>query len=141
VIDLMPEQRDVRDKGGTMRLGHYPCVLKPGTKAYEAYALEAFPAAGVLAPGLPEDRINERHRHRYEVNNQYREALEAAGLVLSGLSPSGYLVEVAELRDHPWMVGSQFHPELQSRPNNPHPLFRDFVAASLSNARLILPFA
>jgi len=124
-----------------MRLGHYPCVLTPGTKAYRDYAAEAFPAAGVMAPGLPVDLVQERHRHRYEVNNAYRDALEAAGMVWSGMSPSGYLVEIAELRDHPWMLGSQFHPELQSRPNNPHPLFRDFIGAAVANARLILPFA
>ncbi len=141
VIDLMPEQRDVRDKGGTMRLGHYPCTLKNDSRAYQAYAAEAFPAAGLMAPGLPEDHVNERHRHRYEVNNRYRDALEAAGMVWSGTSPSGHLVEIAELRDHPWMLGSQFHPELQSRPNTPHPLFRDFVQAAVTNARLILPFA
>jgi CTP synthase len=126
VIDLMPEQRGIRDLGGTMRLGHYPCLLTPGTKAHQAYG---------------QAEVNERHRHRYEVNNDYRDEMAAAGMVWSGLSPSGHLVEIAELRDHPWMVGSQFHPEFQSRPNHPHPLFRDFVAASLASARLILPFA
>jgi len=126
VIDLMPEQRGIRNLGGTMRLGRYPCVLTPGTKAQQAYG---------------QAEVSERHRHRYEINNTYRDALAAAGMVWSGLSPSGNLVEIAELRDHPWMVGSQFHPEFQSRPNHPHPLFRDFIAACSTNARLILPFA
>jgi CTP synthase len=126
VIDLMPEQRSIRDLGGTMRLGHYPCVLAAGSKAQRAYA---------------QDEVSERHRHRYEINNDYREALGRAGMVWSGLSPSGRLVEVAELRDHPWMLGSQFHPEFKSRPNNPHPLFRDFISACLTNPRPLLPFA
>lgn len=115
VIDLMPDQRGVADLGGTMRLGSYLCNLVPGTKA--AYAYEA-------------SVINERHRHRFEVNNDYRAVLEAHGLILSGLSPDGSLVEMAELRDHPWMVGTQFHPEFRSRPTRPHPLFRDFVDAA-----------
>jgi CTP synthase len=116
VIDLMLEQRGITNMGGTMRLGAYPCELVPGTKAQQAY--------GAL-------RIQERHRHRYEVNNRYREALQKAGLVLSGLSPDGQLVEVAELRDHPWMVGSQFHPEFKTRPNAPQPLFRAFIGAAI----------
>ncbi len=115
VIDLMPDQKSLSDMGGTMRLGHYPCVLVPGTKAGEAY-------------GVPQ--INERHRHRFEVNNAFREALEEAGLRFSGVSPDGRLVEIAEVADHPFMVGSQFHPEFQSRPNKPHPLFKAFVQAA-----------
>jgi CTP synthase len=114
VIDLLPEQKDVSDKGGTMRLGVYPCQLAPGTRARAAY----------------EDPIVfERHRHRFEFNNEYRRPLTEAGLVTSGLSPDGRLVEISELRDHPWMLGTQFHPELKSRPNRPHPLFREFIAA------------
>ncbi len=122
VIDLLPEQREKEDKGGTMRLGLYPCFLVPGTKAAAAY-------------GQP--LIYDRHRHRYELNNEYRKLLSDAGMVFSGLSPDGRLVEVAELRDHPWMLGCQFHPELRSRPNRPHPLFRDFIAAAMS----VLPAA
>ena len=114
IIDLMTDQRDIADMGGTMRLGSYPCVLQPGTCAAAAY-------------GKPQ--VNERHRHRWEFNNTYREKLSEAGLVYSGLSPDGRLVEIAELRDHPWMLGSQFHPEFKSRPNRPHPLFRAFVQA------------
>jgi len=119
VIDLMLEQRGITDMGGTMRLGSYPCVLVEGTKAHRAYGT---------------DRVNERHRHRYEINNRYREALQQKGMVWSGLSPSGQLVEIGEIGDHPWMVGSQFHPEFKSRPNAPHPLFRDFIAAALRNS-------
>jgi len=118
VIDLMPEQAGVRDKGGTMRLGSYPCRLLPGTRAHAAYG---------------EELVVERHRHRYEFNNSYRRLLEQAGLIASGVSPDGTLVEISELRDHPFMIGSQFHPELRSRPNRPHPLFRDFVGASLEH--------
>ncbi|HHX43568.1 MAG TPA: CTP synthase [Chloroflexi bacterium] len=120
VIDLMLEQRGLSDKGGTMRLGSYPCVLKENTKAREAYAVE---------------QVHERHRHRYEINNRYRELLEEAGMVWSGVSPDGMLIEIGEIRDHPWMVGSQFHPEFQSRPNAPHPLFRGFVEAALAYRR------
>lgn len=120
VIDLLPEQKTIEDKGGTMRLGSYPCALVPHTKAYEAYGQET---------------IHERHRHRYEFNNDYREALAEAGLVISGTSPDGRLVEIIELTDHPWFVASQFHPEFTSRPNRPQPLFRDFVKASLSNKK------
>ena len=116
VIDLLPEQRAVRDKGATMRLGAYPCVLQPGTKAFEAY-------------GSAE--ISERHRHRYEFNPDYRDRLSRAGLVLSGTSPDGRLVEVVEVADHPWFVGCQFHPEFHSTPFRPHPLFKAFVAAAL----------
>lgn len=116
VIDLMPEQRSIADLGATMRLGHYPCVLKENTKSYDAYQ---------------QPIILERHRHRYELNNQYRSQLEAAGLCFSGLSPDESLVEIAEVTAHPWMVGSQFHPEFQSKPLAPHPLFREFIAAVL----------
>jgi CTP synthase len=116
VIDIMADQRDIADIGGTMRLGIYACKLVPGTKAAAAYGT---------------DQVNERHRHRFEFNNAYRERLEEAGLVISGVSPDGRLVEVIELRDHPWFVASQFHPELKSRPTNPHPLFREFIAAAM----------
>jgi len=118
VIDIMPDQRDIEDKGGTMRLGHYPCSIKPGTKTMAAYG---------------EELIEERHRHRYEFNNEYREILTKAGMVLSGLSPDNRLVEIIELKDHPWFVGTQFHPEFKSRPNRPHPLFRDFIKAALEH--------
>lgn len=117
VIDLMPDQRGVVDKGGTMRLGLYPCRLVPGTKAAQAYAVR---------------EVEERHRHRFEVNNAYRELLAEAGLVSSGLSPDGRLVEIAELADHPFMLGSQFHPEFKSRPTRPHPLFEAFIAAAIA---------
>ncbi len=117
VIDLMPEQEDVEDKGGTMRLGAYPCKVSPDTKAYAAYG---------------EEVIYERHRHRYEVNNAYRDRLQEAGLVVSGISPNGRLVEMVELADHPWFVASQGHPEFKSRPTRPHPLFRDFVGAAIA---------
>ena len=116
VIDLMPDQHSVTNLGGTMRLGVYPCVLAPGTKAAAAFGAES---------------VNERHRHRFEFNNTYRDQFEAAGAQFSGLSPDGHLVEVLEFNDHPFMVGSQFHPEFQSRPNRPHPLFRDFIKASI----------
>lgn len=117
VIDLMPEQKDIEDMGGTMRLGAYPCKLMPGTKCAEAYGKEL---------------IYERHRHRYEFNNEFREALVNAGMVIAGLSPDERLVEIAELPSdvHPWFVGVQFHPEFKSRPNRPHPLFRDFIKAA-----------
>jgi CTP synthase len=116
VISLLSEQRGVKDLGGTMRLGSYPCRLRPGTRTAMTYGVEM---------------VAERHRHRYEFNNAYRATFEAAGLVASGLSPDGSLVEISELRDHPFMVGSQFHPELRSRPTAPHPLFRAFIAAAV----------
>jgi len=119
VIDLMPEQRGVEEKGATMRLGAWPCVLRPGTRAYEAYG---------------RGEIQERHRHRYEFNNDFREALTGAGLVLSGASPDGRLVEIVEVADHPWFLGCQFHPEFASTPFQPHPLFVAFVAAALERA-------
>ena len=115
VIDLMLDQRSVNDMGGTMRLGNYPCVLAHGSKAGRAY-------------GSPE--VNERHRHRFEFNNAYRESLYEAGMLASGLSPDGTLVEIVELEKHPFMVGVQFHPEFRSRPEQPHPLFREFAAAA-----------
>jgi CTP synthase len=116
VIDLMPEQRSIIDKGGTMRLGVYPCHLVPGTEAARAYQTEL---------------VEERHRHRFEVNNAYRDLLSEAGLVFSGLSPDGRLVEIVELQNHPFMLGSQFHPEFKSRPTRPHPLIRAFIGASV----------
>ncbi len=115
VIDLMPDQVGVTDKGGTMRLGSYPCHLVEGTLASSIYGVQD---------------IIERHRHRYEFNNDYREALTKAGMVLSGMSPDGRLVEMIELPDHPWFVAGQFHPELKSRPNRAHPLFRGFIGAA-----------
>jgi CTP synthase len=116
VVCLMEEQEKVVDLGATMRLGAWPCVVKPNTTAYRAYGT---------------DRISERHRHRYEVNNAYRARLEEKGLVLSGLSPDGHLVEMIELSDHPWFVGVQFHPELKSQPLAPHPLFSAFIEAAI----------
>ena len=116
VIDLMESQVDVEEKGGTMRLGAYPCKIQPGTKTYEAY-------------GAAE--VSERHRHRYEFNNKFRQQLSDAGLVIAGTLPDDSLVEIVEVKDHPWFVASQFHPELKSRPNNPHPLFKGFVTAAL----------
>ena len=114
VVDLMEEQLGVKMKGGTMRLGAYDCEVKTGTKAYAAYRTR---------------RISERHRHRYEVNNAYRQQLEDGGLVISGINPSLNLVEMIELPDHPWFVAGQFHPELKSRLVRAHPLFREFVKA------------
>ncbi len=116
VIDLMRTQRAVLDKGGTMRLGNWVCCLTPGTKAHQAYN---------------ESIVFERHRHRYEFNNEYRKRMESHGLLVSGRSADNTLVEIVELADHPWFVGSQFHPEFKSRPNRPHPLFRDFIGASV----------
>lgn len=120
VIDLMLDQHDVEDMGGTMRLGVYPCKVKEGTKAFEAYG---------------EELIYERHRHRYEFNNHYRDAIEKSGLIISGISPDERLVEIVELKDelHPWFVAGQFHPEFKSRPTRSHPLFRDFIKASKEN--------
>lgn len=115
VIDLLPEQRNVEYIGGTMRLGEYPCHLVPGSRAYAAYK---------------QDVIYERHRHRYEFNNEFRRMFENAGLCFSGLSPSGHLVEISELKRHPFMVACQFHPEFLSRPDRPHPLFREFVSVA-----------
>lgn len=117
VIDLLPEQRKITNKGGTMRLGLYPCKLKKNTIAYKAYSRE---------------QVEERHRHRYEVNNAYRDELEKAGMIFSGQSPDGILAEIAELKNHPFMVGSQFHPEFLSRPNRPHPIFNAFIRAIIA---------
>ncbi len=116
VIDLMPEQRDIEDMGGTMRLGAYPCKLAPDSFSHAAYG---------------QDLVYERHRHRYEFNNVYRKEMMKHGLQIVGISPNEKLVEIVEIKDHPWFVGVQFHPEFKSRPNRPHPLFRDFVAAAL----------
>lgn len=120
VIDLMTTQRQVADKGGTMRLGNWVCCLTPGTKAYHAYN---------------EAIVFERHRHRYEFNNEYRKRMESHGVVISGRSADNSLVEIIELADHPWFVGSQFHPEFKSRPNRPHPLFRDFIGTCVRLAK------
>ncbi|MGL5316252.1 MAG: CTP synthase [Peptostreptococcaceae bacterium] len=116
VIHIMEEQEDIEDKGATMRLGVYPCKLAENTKAYEAYQ---------------EKLIYERHRHRYEFNNEYKKELIDAGLIVSGISPDDNLVEVVEVKEHPWFVAGQFHPEFKSRPTKPHPLFRDFIKASI----------
>lgn len=116
VIDLSPEQKDIEDLGGTMRLGLFPCKIKPDTRAAQVYQDEI---------------IYERHRHRYELNNLFRGELEKSGLVMSGTSPDDRLVEMIELPDHPWFVATQFHPEFKSRPNRAHPLFRDFITAAL----------
>jgi len=116
VIDLMGSQRSVSKKGGTMRLGHFPCVIKKGTKASRAYRRR---------------RVKERHRHRYEFNNRYRRQFEDCGMLFSGVSPDGKLVEIVELADHPWFLAVQFHPEFQSTPLKAHPLFRAFVGAAL----------
>jgi CTP synthase len=122
VIDFMPDQRKMEEKGGTMRLGLYPAKLTPGSRAAEAYGAEI---------------IYERHRHRFEVNNEYRQQLEQAGMVLSGQSPDGRLVEIVELADHPWFVASQFHPEFRSRPDRPHPLFAGFVKAAIAREQSV----
>ena len=121
VIDIMAEQKEIDKLGGTMRLGSYPCQLKEGTKAHSAYGVSD---------------INERHRHRFEVNNEYRQCLESKGMTISGLSPNQMLCEIVELSDKKWFVGCQFHPEFKSRPNKVHPLFRDFVAAALQKEDL-----
>ena len=118
VIDILPEQKEVTDMGGTMRLGQYPCTLNPESKSYELYGASM---------------IYERHRHRYEVNNDYRAVLTENGLRLSGLSPDGRIVEMCEITEHPFFVATQGHPELKSRPNRPHPLFKGFVAAALKD--------
>ena len=118
VIHLMPEQDGIEDIGGTLRLGSYPCVLKEDSIAYSLYG---------------EKTIHERHRHRYEVNNDYRKDLTDNGMVLSGISPDGRIVEMIELKDHPWFIATQAHPELKSRPNRPHPLFKGFIEAAVKN--------
>lgn len=120
VIHLMPEQDGVEDIGGTLRLGSYPCVLNKASKAYELYG---------------EEMIHERHRHRYEVNNDFRSALSEHGMMLSGISPDGRIVEMIELPEHPWFIATQAHPELKSRPNKPHPLFGGFIKAALAYSK------
>lgn len=120
VIALMPDQHDVEDMGGTMRLGLYPCKLEEGSLSRKAYASEV---------------IYERHRHRYEFNNRYRQQIEASKMTLTGLSPDERLVEIVEIKDHPWFVGVQFHPEFKSRPNRPHPLFVSFIKAALAQQK------
>jgi CTP synthase len=120
VIDLLPEQKNVTDLGGSMRLGAQPCHIVPGTKAEQVYG---------------ERVVYERHRHRYEVNPAYHDALSGKGMVFSGLSPDGRLVEIVELEGHPFFMAGQFHPELRSRPTRPHPLFRDFIGAARERAR------
>ena len=117
VIHLMPEQDGVEDIGGTLRLGSYPCVLDKSSKAYQVYGQET---------------IHERHRHRYEVNNDYRQLLTQNGMKLSGISPDGRIVEMVEIPSHPWFIATQAHPELKSRPNRPHPLFKGFIEAALN---------
>ena len=120
VIDFMPGQSEDIDKGGTLRLGAYPCVIQPGTTMERCY--------GSL-------KISERHRHRYEFNNDYREKLKSCGMVLSGISPDGRLVETIELTDRPFFVGVQYHPEFKSRPNRPQPLFLGFIGAAVGKAK------
>jgi CTP synthase len=124
VIDLLPEQKDVTDMGATMRLGAQPCYIEPGTLAAKAYGV---------------DVVEERHRHRWEVNPAYHEALVAGGLVISGSSQKGRLAEIVELPDHPFFIAGQFHPELRSRPTRPHPLFRDFVGAAKAHRTADVP--
>ena len=120
VIDLMPEQNGVEDIGGTLRLGAYPCVLREDSKAYALYKIK---------------EISERHRHRYEVNNDYRDVLEENGMMLSGLSPDGRIVEMIEIPSHPFFVATQAHPEFKSRPNRPHPLFAGLIQAACECAQ------
>jgi CTP synthase len=120
VIDIMEEQKNVKHLGGSMRLGAYPCKIEPGTHAADAYKT---------------DLITERHRHRYEVNNRFRNKLQEKGLIYSGVSPDRELIEMIELPDHPWFLGCQFHPELKSRAVKAHPLFRDFIKAAKSHAK------
>jgi CTP synthase len=116
----MLEQKEVSDKGGTMRLGNYPCRLIEGSRAARSYGQEL---------------VYERHRHRFEFNNDFRDKFTAADMILSGLSPDGKLVEICEIVNHPWMIGMQFHPEFKSRPYNPHPLFRDFMGIAKETMR------
>jgi CTP synthase len=118
VISLLSEQRDIQEMGGTMRLGNYTCRLAKGSKAFQAYGQEL---------------IQERHRHRYEFNNKYQQAMEKEGFIVSGILDGGSLCEIAEIKGHPWMVGVQFHPEFKSKPTAPHPLFRDFIKAMIAH--------
>ena len=120
VIHLMEEQMRVEDMGGTMRLGTYPCELVPGTKTASVYGVA---------------RVNERHRHRYEFNNDYRKRLEEKGMVIAGVYEAKNLVEIVELQDHPWFVGVQFHPEFRSRPVKPHPVFMGFIGAAVQRSQ------
>ena len=120
VVDIMPEQREIDEMGGTMRLGLYPCDLIPGSKAALAYGVES---------------IDERHRHRYEVNIKYKNDFEKKGLIFSALSPDGGLPEIIELKNHPWFIGVQFHPEFKSRPLSPHPLFSSFIKATKNHKK------
>ncbi|MBP3238760.1 MAG: CTP synthase [Lachnospiraceae bacterium] len=133
VIDFMPGQSDELDKGGTLRLGAYPCVLTEGTKIHALY-LEQNGSGKRIEEKDGKPVISERHRHRYEFNNEYRTVLSENGLVLSGLSPDGELVETVEIKEHPFYIGVQFHPEFKSRPNRPHPIFKGFIEASLKNS-------
>ncbi|MEK7355958.1 MAG: CTP synthase, partial [Bdellovibrionota bacterium] len=126
VIDVMEEQKTIKDKGGTMRLGSFPCTLAVGSRVREIYA---------------EDLITERHRHRYEFNNKYRPLFEKRGMTLAGICEDRDLVEIIELEDHPWFVGVQFHPEFKSRPTAPHPLFKSFVEAALDSRKAARPTA
>ncbi len=132
VIDFMPGQSDAVDKGGTLRLGSYPCVVTPGTLMEKCYFGDDESGDGKSESG--EKLIHERHRHRYEFNNDYKDVLTGAGLVISGQSPDGNLVETVEVPDHPFFLGVQFHPEFKSRPNRPHPIFREFVKNSIKNS-------
>ena len=120
VIALMPDQNGIVDIGGTLRLGSYPCILDKDSLAYRLYGTET---------------IHERHRHRYEVNNEFRDALVAGGLRLSGISPDGRIVEMCEIPSHPFFIATQAHPEFKSRPNRPHPLFKGFVEAALKHSQ------
>jgi CTP synthase len=120
IISLLSEQKGVEDLGGTMRLGAYSCLLKPGTNAEKAYGTT---------------KISERHRHRWEFNNAYKEQMEAKGFIISGQLENGDLCEISEIKDHPWMVGVQFHPEFKSKPTEAHPLFKDFIAAALQRKK------
>ena len=122
VIDFLPDQRKMQDKGGTMRLGAYPCAVKPGSLAHQMYG---------------KTNISERHRHRYEVNNEYVKVLTEHGMVVSGAAPDGSLVEMIELQDHPWFIGTQFHPEYKSKPRKPHPLFAGFIKAAVKRNTLL----
>jgi CTP synthase len=120
IIHLMDSQKSVTSKGGTMRLGAYPCLLTSGSRSHKAYG---------------GSEISERHRHRYEFNNSYRVRFESAGVIFAGVSPNRDLVEIMEIKDHPWFVACQFHPELKSRPTKAHPLFREFVAAAVMSKK------